>query len=102
METKKELGAYLGYETKDEPKNVKIEVDKWYTISDGYGTKEIKIVSIRKMDEEIFIHYKYQKEDGKWIATWINNSVTLNTFKAQLLEYGKLTSIDIIYPKNKK
>ena len=92
METKA-VGQVISYKTREEPKDVRIEIGKFYTLSDGSGTKDVKIIGIRKLDEQVIIYYKYQVSNGKimdWGGTWRENQCTLDTFKAQLLEYGKL------------
>ena len=86
------------YQTTERPKNVKIEIGCEYELMDGYGTKFVKIVSIRKLNDEIMIMYKYPKDDGKWDKTYISNTVTLNTFRAQLLKFGEIKSLDLLYP----
>lgn len=90
------------YKIKEEPKNIKIEIGRYYTLSNGsYGTFEAKIVSIRKVNDEILIYYKHTKDDGKFLTTWIHGQATLETFRAQLLEFGQINSIDLLYPQRK-
>ncbi len=87
------------YQTTERPKNVKIEIGKIYTLDAGsMGTQEVTIVSIRQLRNNVVIYYKYKKQDGKWYATYINNQCTIETFRAQLLAFGELKSIDLLYP----
>lgn len=105
-EIKKETGLSTklaaDYHIKEEPKGVKLEIDRWYTLSDGaYGTREVKIVSMRKLGDEIVIYYKWKKESNFTFSlseTYQYSQSTLSTFKMQLLDYGKITSLDLIYP----
>lgn len=94
------LSTFVGYDTKDTPKSVNIKIGKSYVLTDSYGgTKDVEIVSIRKIDNEIVIYFKWTKQDGKWLSTYNYGNMNLDTFKMQLLEYGQLDSIDIIYPQ---
>ena len=87
------------YHIKTEPKGVKLQVGSFYTLSNGNGTYEVKIVSLRKLGDQIMVYYKYQKDEyGKWMPTWIHQSLSLDTFKVQLLEYGKIDSLELLYP----
>lgn len=88
------------YQTSERPKNVKIEIGESYEIMDGQGTIFVTIVSIRKINNEILIYYKYAKPDGKWEKTWINQTVNLETFRARLLKFGEIKSLDLLYPTN--
>lgn len=94
------LSTQIGpiYQTTERPKNVKIEIGCEYELMDGNGVKSVKIVSIRKINNEIIIMYKYPLENGKWEKTYISNTVPLNTFRAQLLKFGEIKSLDLLYP----
>lgn len=87
------------YYTKENPKSVKLEIGSRYTMIDSYGTKEVIIEGIRKLGEEIIIYYKWGKEDGSWKLSWNHASCGLDAFKMQMLDYGKLNSLDILYPQ---
>ncbi len=89
------------YVIKNEPKGVKLEVGKSYTLADGYGnTYNATIMSMRKIGEDVIVYYKHLKQDGKLWPTYINKNVALQTFRAQLLDYGKITSLDLLYPES--
>lgn len=99
----KGLSTFVDYSTKETPKSVKLEEGKWYVISDGsYGTRPVKIVSMRKMgaDDDLVIYFKWVRSSTFFglLKSWNNESRGLTTFKAQLLDYGKLTSVDLIHP----
>lgn len=98
---KKEMGlsTFVGYFTKEVPKGVKIEKGKSYDLTDGYGTKRVTIQAIRKIGGEIVIYYKFHKEDGTWAGKSQETFTTLETFKAQMLEYASLDSIEIPFPQ---
>lgn len=97
------------YKIKEKPKNIGIKIGNSYTLSDGQGgTRQITIVSIRNLDGEIVIYYKWRRANsGKlWDfitgGSWINDSRTLPVFKTQLLEYGQMKEIELVYTDKKQ
>ena|ERR1700733_15273007 len=91
------------YNIKVAPKNVKLEVGKFYNIINGNGVMDVKVVAIRKLNNDVVVHYKYASgKDSRsftdFSTNWVYNSVSLNTFKLQLLDYGSVDSIDLLYP----
>ena len=96
------------YKTKEEPKNVKIEIGKTYTLTDGSGTQDVTIESIRKVEDDIIIYFKYPRcnNTGKisdlWSSTYGHGQRTLSTFRAQLLEFGQISSLELIYPTKRE
>lgn len=94
------------YKIKREPTNFKLEIGKSYLIENGNGRRNVTIVSMRKIEDDILIYYKYKVDRGNFferLFTPVTGSgqTTLQTFKAQLLDYGKVESIDLIYPVDK-
>lgn len=93
------------YKIEKGPKNIKIQIGKTYELTDGYGTKKVKIISIRKLNNEVVIYYSYNKKGTSSSVfnndTEVQQSVTLETFMAQCLEYGQVDSIDLLYPGDK-
>ncbi len=96
------------YKIKEKPKNIKIEIGSSYLLTDGQGgTRQVKIVSIRKIDEEIIIYFKWRRAaNGKFLdfilgGSWAHDQRTLGTFKAQLLQYGQLKELELVYNDKK-
>ena len=87
------------YQTKEKPKNVEIKKGGIYTLMNGNGTHDVTIVVIRKLGAEVIIYYKYKRDDGKFAVTWINGQCNLETFRAQMIKYGEIESLELIYPE---
>lgn len=96
------------YKIKEKPKNIGIKIGNTYTLADGSGgTRQVTIVSIRNLDGDIVIYYKWRKGNGKLFefltgGSWMNDSRTLPVFKTQLLEYGQMKEIELIYNEKKQ
>lgn len=103
------------YKIKEQPKNIKIEIGCSYTITDGSsGTRDVKITSIRKINEQVIIYFKWRKTttnsygDRKnkfWDfitgGSWAHDQRSIEVFKAQLLQYGQLKEIELVYSDEK-
>ena len=91
------------YNIKTPPKNIKIEIDKSYIISNGTGTQHVTIVSLRKVNQQVIVYFKWRRGgENKLInfltgGTWIHNNTPLEVFKAQLLSFGQINEIELIY-----
>lgn len=101
----KGLSTFVDYTTKETPKSLKLEEGSWYLISDGsYGTRKVKIVSIRKLagEDDLVVYFKWLRNSSffGFIKNWNHESRGLSTLKNQLLDYGKMTSVDIIHPSS--
>ena len=103
----KELSTQFAsdYIIKEIPTGVDLHVGKCYTLANGYNDGEVvkaKIVSIRNINEVLIINYKYAREIKFFglFKTWRHTSATLPTFKAQLLDYGKINKVRVVYKKN--
>ena len=93
------------YKIKEEPKNIKIEIGNSYLLADGSNsTRQVKVVSIRKINDEVIIYFKWRRStsSGRFLdfltgGSWAHDQRSLSTFKAQLLSYGQLNEIEIVY-----
>ncbi len=96
-----ELANPVLYIAKETPKGVKIKIGNTYKIINGYGEKEATITGIRKLDGEVIIYYKTPADNSKgWATNYSEHSCGLEVFKAQLMDYGRMDEIELLYPSN--
>jgi hypothetical protein len=93
------------YKIKIPPKNMKIEIGETYILCDGGGnTKHVTIVSLRKLNDLVMVYYKYRRGsssskimDFLTGGSWIHCNCTLSQFKLQLLSFGQVNEVELIY-----
>lgn len=99
------LAMPINYQTVEKPASLKLKEGEWYLISNGnYGTRKVKILSIRNISGDYVVYYKWiSRSSGIFGFTkvWSFDNTTLDAFKQQLLDYGKVSYVDIVHPEMK-
>ena len=103
QKTETGLSTHVNYFTKEVPTGAKLKVGFEYVLLDSYGAeKRVTITHIRKLGDQIMIYFKRYKHSGKLMylhGTWDFANCSLEAFRAQLLEFGSIDSLDLPYPQ---
>ncbi len=94
-----DLSTYVDYKVKEVPKNVTLKEGRTYKICNGFGIKEAVVEGIRQLGDEIVVYYKVDNAESSFGSSkWQHTSANLNTFKMQMMDFGKVDELEIFHP----